>query len=184
VRQARTQTFSTTSDKWLTSKGEFKKLLAGNDDTIKIAAIKMLLKNKGDTRINHTWSGYTDSLKQHRYNMSHSTEFPDFSYATNQFVSLYLISAIYYSDTKFCSIIEIEYPGENGQKRRTKNLQGTYFYEKKTRYLNSRYEVVDSEIIEQIYSEYERWFDGVEKNGISNSPPPLEGTSFQWIKFN
>lgn len=177
--------FSESFEKLLTDKSELKRIIEFEDDSIKMEAIKFLLRRKGDTNINTTWYGYTDPETQKERNAQISTKNPELSHATNQVVALYLISAIYYSDPMFCKKIEILYVSKDGTKKGTTNLSGRFYQNNKPiigkkQHIKFKYRTVDNKIINQIFFQYETWFAIVQKEGLGNAPDPLDGKFFSW----
>jgi hypothetical protein len=176
-------------DKILIDKSEFQKIISSNNDSLKIETIDMLIKIKGDETINNTWFGFTNKFKQDEYNAKKSTNIYDYPLATNQFVALYLISAIYYSDTEFCEKIQIEYKGKDGNTKNTTNLRWKYCPKQKEdiknhKFKGVKFKIVDSKIIKMLYKEYEDWYNEVKENGLKDVKPPLNESSYKWYGYS
>lgn len=172
-------------EKMLVDKSEFQKVLTCEDDNVKVKAIAFLLQKEGNIKINTTWYGFTDSISQLDHNASISTNRDKLTYCTNQFVALYLITAIYHSNTQFCQKIGIIYQNRKGSETETTNLKSKYCsYKKhkikKGRYLNICYKEVDSKIIEQMFNDYNEWFNEVKNHGLDSVSSPV-GETYCWL---
>lgn len=169
----------------LSNKSEIQKIIESNNDSVRLEAIEYLLTVKGDTRINITWYGFTNDAEREKYNLGKSTNVPEFKYATNQFVALYLISAIYFSNTEYCSLIQIVFKNKNGQLSKTTNLRGKYVKKFKLindKMLNIKFKVVDQKIVKSLYEHYNSWFLDLKKNGFTKTKP-IEIEGLEWRVF-
>ncbi|MFK7908397.1 MAG: hypothetical protein AB8B69_24920 [Chitinophagales bacterium] len=135
-------------------------------DSLKIKMIEHLLSKKGDKRKNEVWFGYTNEEEKSHAGAVSVNKTYYYPAGTNQFVALYLISALYYSNLEFCERVEIIYK----EKHTTTNLEITRRY---------KYKVVRNNIIRKMYREYEAWFKNLNGTSLSESPP-LEDSKFRW----
>ena len=141
--------------------------------------IEELLNKKGNKHVNNTWFEYTNEVAQQNFNAKKSTTTQEANLGTNQFIALYLISAIYYENLEFCKQIEVQYTDSTNGISETTNLKY-----KRCRSLNGKrlvkYRVVDNKIIANLYFHYKTWYKNAKKKGLKNVPAPLNGTVFNW----
>ena len=163
----------------LFNKDEFNKVLHSNSDSLKMKSIEVLLGYKGDTVVNDNWEFYPNYSNYLEYIGKISTECGLFNYGSNQFVALYLISALYFNDLEFCERIEIVFE-ENDTLVYTTNIDGSYVYiesplRNKRKYRNKhctiKYRTHRNDIYDRIYAYYEEWFIKYKVN--RNTPAPL-----------
>lgn len=166
-------------DPLLNSKTKIMEAITLGNDSLKLELLEALLSKKGDKRINNTWFEYTNEATQQNFNAKKSKTIQEANLGTNQFIALYLISAIYYGDLEFCEQIQIQYMNSTNEVSQTTNLKyklcrtfkGESFV---------RYRVVDNKIVTKLYLIYKRWYEAAKAKGLKNVPPPLNGTVFKW----
>lgn len=147
-----------------------------------VAAIRFLLKFEGDTKINYAFWGLTDFLPMYKSdkdisNMEISQDRISIQNlaVTNQVAALYLISALYYDNYKFCSRVAL-YDKKN--KKVITNLEYVYKGEA-TEY----HKIIDGKVIKKSYRKTKKWLKLVEQKGLfyvrkKGIAPPLNGLTW------
>jgi hypothetical protein len=174
-------------DELLIGNTEFQQVISSTNDSLKMELIGCLIKKKGDKTVNAKWFDHTNGIKK----MENIAKQADYRYsrrlATNQFVALYLISAIYYSNLEFCDKILIEYSDEDGKTKYTTNLKWKACPNqkrniKRNKFEGVRYKTVDNSVIKEIYLQYEDWYNEAKIKGLKNVKPPLFDSQYKWYK--
>lgn len=174
-------------DELLIGNTEFQQVISSTNDSLKMELIGCLIKKKGDKTFNSKWFGYTNKIKRDYHNAKISNHSFISPRATNQFVALYLISAIYYSDLEFCDKILVEYNDEDGKSRTTTNLKGKACPNqkeniKRNKFEGVRYKTVDNSVVKEIYLQYEDWYNEAKTKGLKNVKAPLFDSQYKWYK--
>lgn len=144
-----------------------------NDDSLKLSAIEFLLNKRGDKGVNKTWFSYTNTEERAAFFAEQSASPEIQPYATNQLVSLYLISSLFHADLSFCNEIAISYELD-GKTIRTTNLR------LKKRRNKIKYVPEHNDEIYEIYDIYEVWFKELKVKGIQNMCDPLANAKYKW----
>jgi hypothetical protein len=144
------------------------------NDTIEL--IRIMLDYRGDTTINSVFFGNTSMLPVFKSDSTLklywiSTDYVNYNnqLVTNQLSALYVISAMYYNDYRFCENIRLF---DLSKKKYITNLK--YYYQGVSDY----HIVSDNQTIANIFKKTQLWYIELEKNGLNNMrkkniPPPL-----------
>jgi hypothetical protein len=144
-----------------------------------VEAIRSLLKFENDSNVNSAFLGYTDYLPMYKsdeeifemekeHDRIHNKQMA----VSNQLAALYIISALYYGNYRFCSRIALYDPKKN---KVITNLEYVYKGES-----SEHYKIVDDKVIRNIYKKTNKWLKLLDTQSLKdlrekNIPPPLNG---------
>ena len=169
--------------------GEWPELL-NYEDTLKL--MEFLLDQKGNTKVNCSWSGWTGGdtikLRERSARMSSSSDAP--FCISNQLAALYLISAIYSDSLRFTSFVEIHHYDSTEGKGKTiynKRMGKCYlciFKKQKPGSTYYRLRTSDRKHMKSLFKMYRNWYKEVQKKGLyemrAAGNDPLAGSLYYW----
>jgi hypothetical protein len=151
-----------------------------------VKAIQTLLMFKGDQTLNWKWCGHTDSIlkESSKYTKSYSGSAMDV--ITNQVVALYLISAIFNQNFKFCDVVSLIYFDTTNMKL-VKQITNTHMINFQENNKGTKIKITDEKHIINLYKYYQHWFRGLESLGLNyyriNNIQPLKNTQYRWLIY-